>query len=76
MDPGNDSSVRWRIAFSIISTMVWLIFVVAWLGFGWNAFEIGENLAVLCISSVVWTGLNGLVWAIWPSRSKDGGSVG
>jgi hypothetical protein len=63
--------VTWRIAFSIISSMVWLIFIVAWIGFGWGEFETGENIAVVCISSVVWTGLNGLVWAIWPSRSSD-----
>jgi hypothetical protein len=51
--------------------MIWLIFVVAWIGFGWDDFETSENIAVLCISSVVWLGLNGLVWAIWPSGSKD-----
>jgi hypothetical protein len=51
--------------------MVWLIFIVAWVGFGWADFETGENIAVLCISSVVWMGINGLVWAIWPSGSGD-----
>jgi hypothetical protein len=55
--------------------MVWLIFIVAWIGFGWNDFETGENIAVVCISSVVWTGLNGLVWAIWPRRSKDSDEI-
>ena len=71
MNERSGSNVTWRIGFSIISSMIWLIFIVAWVGFGWNDFETGENIAVLCISSVVWMGLNGLVWAIWPSGSKD-----
>ena len=71
MHDGNGSGVTWRIAFSIITSMIWLIFIVAWIGFGWNDFETSENIAVLCISSVVWLGSNGLVWAIWPNRSGD-----
>ena len=71
MTDENNSGLKWRIAFSILSSMIWLIFIVAWVGFGWNDFETGENIAVLCISSVVWMGLNGLVWAIWPSGSSD-----
>lgn len=71
MNDESSSGVTWRIAFSIISSMVWLIFIVAWIGFGWGGFETSENIAVVCISSVVWTGLNGLVWAIWPGKSKD-----
>jgi len=72
----NSSGLKWRIAFSIITSMIWLIFIVAWIGFGWNDFETSENIAVLCISSVVWLGSNGLVWAIWPNRSEDTEQVG
>ena len=71
MSDENSSGLKWRIAFSIITSMIWLIFIVAWIGFGWNDFETGENIAVLCIASVVWMGSNGLVWAIWPKRSND-----
>ena len=71
MNDGSGSNVTWRIGFSIISSMIWLIFIVAWVGFGWNDYETGENIAVLCISSVVWMGLTGLVWAIRPSSSGD-----
>jgi len=67
----NSSGLKWRIAFSIISSMIWLVFIVAWIGFGWDDFETGENIAVLCIASVIWMGTNGLVWAIWPSGSDD-----
>ena len=76
MNDGGGSGVTWRIAFSIISSMIWLIFIVGWVGFGWNDFETGENIAVVCIASVVWTGLNGLVWAIWPRGSKDADEAG
>lgn len=71
MDEGSGSGVTWRIAVTIISTMVWLIFVVAWLGFGMDTAEVGETIAVLCISSVIWMGLNALIWAIWPNRSVE-----
>ena len=71
MSDESSSSMTWRIGFSIISSMVWLIFIVAWVGFGWADFETSENIAVLCISSVAWLGLNCLVWAIWPSGSSD-----
>jgi len=68
MNSENRSGVKWRIAFSIITSMTWMIFVVAWVGFGWSDYETPENIAVLCISSVVWMGSNSLVWVIWPSR--------
>ena len=75
MEEESSSGVTWRIAFSIISSMLWLIFVIAWLGFGLDETEVGETIAVLCISSVLWMGMNGLVWAIWPNRSKDKGEI-
>jgi hypothetical protein len=71
MAESSGSGLTWRIAFSIISSMVWLIFVIAWLGFGLDTAEVGETIAVLCISSVIWMGANGLIWAIWPSQSKE-----
>ena len=71
MSGENSSGLKWRIAFSIITSMIWLIFIVAWIGFGWNDFETSENIAVLCISSVVWMGSNSLVWVIWPSRAHN-----
>ncbi len=71
MDDGSGSGVTWRIAVTIISTMVWLIFVVAWLGFGMDNTEVGQTIAVLCISSIFWLGLNALIWAIWPNRRAE-----
>ena len=76
MSGENSSGLKWRIAFSIITSMIWLIFIVAWIGFGWNDFETSENIAVLCISSVVWMGPNSLVWVIWPNRANSEGEAG
>ena len=76
MSGENRSGLKWRIAFSIITSMIWLIFIVAWIGFGWNDFETSENIAVLCISSVVWMGSNSLVWVIWPNRANSEGEAG
>ena len=72
MEEDSNSGVTWRITFSIISSMVWLIFIIAWIGFGWSDFEVGENIAVMCIASVIYLGGNALVWTIWPrNRSKS-----
>ena len=57
-----------RIGFSIVTTMIWLVFILYWIGFLWGRFEVGQNVASLCISSVVFAGVNALVWAIWPAR--------
>jgi hypothetical protein len=64
--------VTWRIAFSIITSVFWLVFILYWIGFLWGDFEVGQNVASLCISSVVFAGINGLVWTIWPrNKSSD-----
>lgn len=62
------SGVTWRLAFTIITAVVWLVFILYWIGFLWQDFEVGQNIASLCISSVIFTGLNALVWSIWRRR--------
>lgn len=59
------SGVTWRLAITIVSAVVWLVFVLYWIGFLWPDYEIAENITSLCISAVVFTGLNALVWSIW-----------
>ncbi len=59
------TGVTWRLAVTIVSAVVWLVFVLYWIGFVWVDFEVGQNIATLCISSVVFTGLNALIWTIW-----------
>lgn len=68
MEEPSGRRATWRIAFSIVSTTVWLVFILYWIGFLWGRFEVGQNIASLCISSVAFAGLNALVWAIRPTR--------
>lgn len=66
------SGVTWRLAFTIVSAVVWLVFVLYWIGFLWAEFEVAQNISVLCISTVVITGANALVWSIWRRPKSDG----
>lgn len=59
-------SVTWRLVVSIVSTVVWLVFMLYWIGFVAADFETPQNIVVLCISGVIFSGLNALVWTIWP----------
>lgn len=59
------SGVTWRLAFTIVTAVVWLVFVLYWIGFVWPDYEISQNIASLCISSVVFLGSNALAWTIW-----------
>ncbi len=63
-------SVTWRIVVSIVSTVVWFVFMLFWVGFIWDSFEAAQNVVVLCISGVVFTGINALVWTIWPRKRE------
>lgn len=63
-------AVNWRIAFTIVTATVWLIFMLYWIGFLWARYEVGQSIASLCIGSVVFAGLNALAWTLWPARRK------
>lgn len=65
------SAVTWRLAFSIVTAVLWLVFVLYWIGFLWADFQVGQNIASLCISSVVFVGMNALVWTIWRRPKSD-----
>lgn len=70
--PESGGSVTWRIAFSIVSTVVWLVFVLYWIGFLWGDYEVNQSVASMCISAVIFIGLNALVWSVWPRpKSSD-----
>lgn len=68
MESPSGRGAIWRIGFSIVTTMIWLVFILYWIGFLWGRFEVGQNVTSLCISSVVFAGVNALVWTIWPAR--------
>jgi hypothetical protein len=58
----------WRIAFTIVTMTLWLVFMLYWIGFLWARYELGQSIASLCIASVVFAGLNALAWTLWPAR--------
>jgi len=60
--------VPWRVAFTIVTMTLWLVFMLYWIGFLWARYEVGQSIASLCISSVVFAGLNALAWTLWPAR--------
>lgn len=57
-----------RIAFTIVTKTLWLVFMLYWIGFLWPRYEVGQSVASLCISSVVFVGLNALAWTLWPAK--------
>jgi hypothetical protein len=68
--PGRSRAVKWRIAFTIITTTVWLVALLYWIGFLWPRYEVGQSIASLCIATTIYGGLNALAWALWPGRSE------
>ena len=70
MSEQGGGSVTWRIVVSIVSTVVWFVFMLFWIGFIWDSYESAQNVVVLCISGVIFTGINALVWAIWPRKKE------
>ena len=68
MEDRKDQAVKWRIAFTILTGTLWLVFTLYWIGFLWARYEVGQSIASLCIGSVVFAGLNALAWILWPAR--------
>ncbi|HEY4666250.1 MAG TPA: hypothetical protein VIH26_02990 [Anaerolineales bacterium] len=59
-----------RIAFTIVTTIAWLVFTLYWVGFLWPIFYVRQSIASLCIVSVLFAGFNALVWTLWPSNRE------
>jgi len=59
-----------RIAFTIVTTIAWLVFMLYWVGFLWPIFYVRQSIASLCIASVLFAGFNALAWTLWPSNRE------
>lgn len=64
------TGMGWRVSFSIIVTIGWLIFLILWLFFyagqsGYNAYQ---NFAIIIASLLVLAVVLGVPWAIWGRR--------
>ncbi len=68
MGDGSGGGAMWRVVVTILATAAWIVFMLYWIGFIWNSYEVQQNIVVLCISGVVFSGLVALVWTIWPRK--------
>lgn len=55
----------WRILFSILIPVLWLSFLILWLFFYADAYNLYQNLAVFLASILIAFGVLGSVWAFW-----------
>lgn len=60
--------LRWRVGFSIVAGVAWLVFVLLYVGFWWPEFSLGQSIILLIVSFVLLVGTLGLVWAMWGLR--------
>lgn len=55
----------WRVSLSIISVVAWLIFLIIWLFFYANNFNVYQNIAIFIVSILAFGGIMGASWAPW-----------
>lgn len=63
--PMETPGFRWRVSLSIIVVFGWLIFMVLWLMFYAEVFNIYQNLAVILVSILVAIAILAASWAPW-----------
>ncbi len=61
----------WRVSFSIISVVGWLIFLIIWLFFYATDFNVYQNIAIFIVSLLAFGGIMGAVWAPWGIKYGD-----
>ena len=54
-----------RVSFTIICGVGWLIFLIVWLFFYANNFNVYQNIAIFIVSLLAIGGIMGAVWAPW-----------
>jgi hypothetical protein len=55
----------WRIPYSVITSVGWLVFLILWLAFYASEYSIYQNIAIVIASILVLFFLTGSVWMIW-----------
>lgn len=58
----------WRVAASILIVIGWLSFVILWLFFHADKYDIFQNLAIIIVSVLVGVGILAAMWAPWGMR--------
>lgn len=60
----------WRVSFSILVGIGWLVFLILWLFFYATNYAWEKNLAIFLLSILVIVGILGFLWAIWGLRFR------
>jgi len=58
----------WRVAVSILIGIGWLSFLILWLFFYAEDYDVFQNLAIVIVSVLVSIGILGAMWAPWGMR--------
>jgi len=58
----------WRIPYSVITSVGWLIFLILWLAFYASSYTIYQNIAIVIASTIILFFLIGGVWMLWVFR--------
>lgn len=58
----------WRVGLSIVIVFGWLVFLIIWLFFYANKYDVFQNIAIFLVSVLVGVGILAAAWATWGIR--------
>ena len=62
--------LAWRVSFSILVAVGWLVFLILWLFFYAKNYVWEQNVAIFLLSLLLLTGLLGVPWAFWALKKQ------
>ncbi len=68
MDPFRTPGFAWRVGMSIAVVFGWLVFLIIWLFFYANKYDVFQNIAIFLASVLVGLGILAAGWATWGIR--------
>ncbi len=63
--PQETSGFAWRVSLSILVVFGWIIFLVLWLIFYAEVFNVYQNLAIILVSILIALAILAASWAFW-----------
>ena len=73
MDPFRTPGFAWRVGLSIAVVFGWLVFLIIWLFFYANKYDVLQNIAIFLASVLVGVGILAASWATWGIRYARSG---
>lgn len=64
------AGLAWRVSFSILVGVGWLVFLVLWLFFYAKDYAWEQNVAIFLLSLLLLTGILGIPWAFWALQKQ------